>query len=113
MVSPSVSSGFHSSYYLGLGWGVAEVAWGLVQGWEQLKLYEDVLDQPKGLVEEPETIDNDPTPTAEQSGMDEDDISSISSADIQEDEEELERKVEILERMRGRRGKSCRLPFHV
>jgi hypothetical protein len=105
MVSPSVSSGFHSSYYLGLGWGVAEVAWGLVQGWEQLKLYEDVLQEPRVHDEDALEFEGDGlTPIAEQSGMDQGDDSSLLSDRIEQDEAELERKVEILERLRGRRG---------
>ncbi|OCF38115.1 hypothetical protein I316_00339 [Kwoniella heveanensis BCC8398] len=43
LIIPSPTSGFHSSYYLGLGWGVAEVTWGIVQGWEQLELYKEVM----------------------------------------------------------------------
>ncbi|WVR00178.1 hypothetical protein IAU59_007320 [Kwoniella sp. CBS 9459] len=43
LIVPSPTSGFHSSYYLGLGWGVAEVTWGIVQGWEQLELYKEVM----------------------------------------------------------------------
>lgn len=77
MIAPSPTSGFHSSYYLGLGWGIAEAAWGIVQGWEQLTLYEDVLVPP--LEEVRDEVD-------------------------EMDEAELERKVEALERMRARRG---------
>lgn len=92
MIRPSPTSGFHSSYYLGLGWGLAEAIWGIVQGWEQLVLYEDVMrseadvEVVKGLgLEDAETGSED--------------------VDVEELEEaELERRVEILERMRARRG---------
>ncbi|WVF72988.1 hypothetical protein IAT40_007806 [Kwoniella sp. CBS 6097] len=47
LIIPSPTSGFHSSYYLGLGWGVAEVTWGIVQGWEQLELYKEVMRPPR------------------------------------------------------------------
>ncbi|WRT70208.1 uncharacterized protein IL334_007203 [Kwoniella shivajii] len=43
LITISPTSGFHSSYYLGLGWGVAEVTWGIIQGWEQIELYKEVM----------------------------------------------------------------------
>lgn len=105
IIIPSPTSGFHSSYYLGLGWGLAEVTWGIVQGWEQMSLYEDVMtpeldsgiEESKvkglGLVDDSDG----------ESGYT---IQGISEVDRQlEEEAELERKVEALERMRGRRGK--------
>jgi len=111
IIIPSPTSGFHSSYYLGLGWGLAEVTWGIVQGWEQMSLYEDVMTpeldsgmeeskvQGLGLVEDSDG----------ESGYT---IQGMNEVDRQlEEEAELERKVEALERMRGRRGKLCD-PFH-
>jgi hypothetical protein len=105
IIIPSPTSGFHSSYYLGLGWGLAEVTWGIVQGWEQMSLYEDVMTpelesgmeeskvQGLGLVEDSDG----------ESGYT---IQGMNEVDRQlEEEAELERKVEALERMRGRRGK--------
>ena len=100
MIAPSPTSGFHSSYYLGLGWGLAEAIWGIIQGWEQLCLYEDVLKQQSGeggeglglIMQEAET--------------DEGYISDFERQDELE-EQELERKVEALENMRERRGMSA------
>jgi hypothetical protein len=104
IIIPSPTSGFHSSYYLGLGWGLAEVTWGIVQGWEQMSLYEDVMTpevdsgmeeskvQGLGLVEDSDG----------ESGYT---VQGMNEVDRQlEEEAELERKVEALERMRGRRG---------
>ncbi|ORY33440.1 hypothetical protein BCR39DRAFT_592790 [Naematelia encephala] len=101
LVSPSPTSGFHSSYYLGLGWGVAEVTWGIVQGYEQLALYSDVM--------RPEEIDLEGTGSVKFEVQESEEgrlLESPEIAEIQlqlEDEEELERRVEVLERMRGRR----------
>jgi hypothetical protein len=111
IIIPSPSSGFHSSYYLGLGWGLAEVTWGIVQGWEQMSLYEDVMTQEldEGLDESKfEGLGllsgEDGDAEAERSH---DTIYSMDEVARQEEEEaELERKVEALERMRGRRGES-------
>ena len=113
IIIPSPTSGFHSAYYLGLGWGLAEVTWGIVQGWEQMSLYEDVMtpELDSGL-EETKTqglglIDGD-----QQTGEDEDGESGYTIQGMDEvsrqleEEAELERKVEALERMRGRRGMS-------
>lgn len=111
IITPSPSSGFHSSYYLGLGFGLAEVTWGIVQGWEQMSLYEDVMTPEldagleEGKTEGLGLINGDLTDGDE----------NESSATIQaiddvtrqlEEEAELERRVEALERMRGRRGAS-------
>lgn len=74
---PSATSGFHSSFYLGLGWGVAECAWGIVQGWEQLALYEDID-------EEDDCFDD------------------CDDQGEEEDLEELEHRVSILQRMQAR-----------
>lgn len=104
LAKPSPTSGFHSSYYLGLGWGLAETAWGIVQAWEQIALYEDVL-KPAGqddLVSWTESAGDSgllstvPEETSllgdgADDGIDEDDIA------------ELERRVEVLERFRARR----------
>lgn len=113
IIEPSPTSGFHSSYYLGLGFGLAEVTWGIVQGWEQLSLYEDVMTPELdyglegGKIEGLGLINED--------HYDEDDDDNESAGTIHavdevtrqlEEEAELERKVEALERMRGRRGKS-------
>lgn len=119
IITPSPTSGFHSSYYLGLGFGLAEVTWGIVQGWEQMSLYEDVmtpeLDQgleesgkPEGLGlingadhERREQEDTSDYEDGESSGT----IHAMDDLMRQvEEEAELERKVEALERMRGRRG---------
>jgi hypothetical protein len=116
LVTPSPTSGFHSSYYLGLGWGLAEVIWGIVQGYEQLSLYEDVMKpEPRTRSTEAEVVKEDTQAGTEnaqdeltpQVGL----LNSEFSMDAdpnadreREDEAELERKVEILERMRERRG---------
>ncbi|ODN99110.1 hypothetical protein I350_07265 [Cryptococcus amylolentus CBS 6273] len=116
----SPTSGFHSSYYLGLGWGIAEVAWGTVQGWEQLALYQEVM-MPSassakdgiwlesseegeeegvkrdGMLSSVEERDED------ENSLNEDEESDTSSEDDVLDETELGKKVEILERMRERR----------
>lgn len=109
MIAPSPTSGFHSSYYLGLGWGVAEATWGIVQGWEQLSLYEDVLRHPD--LDDSEQIAGvsalgltGPGVPAAIGDADEGYISDFERAQEME-EAELERKVEALERMRERRGK--------
>lgn len=119
LIVPSPTSGFHSSYYLGLGWGVAEVAWGIVQGWEQLSLYQEIMPSSDKLYlpdEEDHADGEDEQERAKRESM----LSAVeerdeeeSDRDIEEgedeeedelDESELEKKVEILERMRARRG---------
>ena len=123
LITRSPTSGFHSSYYLGLGWGIAETVWGIIQGYEQLALYADIMqaEEPTrwnnvlGLkMENGEGEDED----AEGRGMDSPravflDAMSIDEEQValmaeREDEAELERKVEVLERVRARRGE---LPF--
>ncbi|KIR29166.1 hypothetical protein I309_01752 [Cryptococcus deuterogattii LA55] len=117
LIVPSPTSGFHSSYYLGLGWGVAEVTWGIVQGWEQLALYQEVMPSSNRiyLPDEEDHDDEDEQERAKREGM----LSAVeerdeeeSDRDIEEeeheevdelDDSELEKKVEILERMRARR----------
>ena len=104
IVVPSPTSGFHSSYYLGLGWGTAEVAWGIVKGWEQLALYQDVM-RPEV---EPETNGKEAlglkiTPDDEEDLEEGQDDSAIELRKQLEEEEELFRKVDVLERMRSRR----------
>jgi hypothetical protein len=104
--APSPTSGFHSSYYLGLGWGIAEAIWGIIQGYDQLALYEDVM-TPEGGDEEASThvkfqeddqyADSDATSVEEE---------RYSAENERADEAELERKVEVLERMRERRGEA-------
>ncbi|KAK1922103.1 hypothetical protein DB88DRAFT_497151 [Papiliotrema laurentii] len=99
--TPSPTSGFHSSYYLGLGWGIAEAAWGIVQGYEQLSLYQDIMKPDEGDEEayrkaENEVVEDDVSDT---SSMDEEQLEDAQRAD----EAELERRVEVLERMRARR----------
>lgn len=101
---PSPTSGFHSSFWLGLGWGVAEAAWGIVQGYEQLNLYED-LSEP-WAIEDLACDDCDDTglcPVPEE-GLDPED-----EAGANDDLAELEHRVEILERMRARAGEWRRL----
>lgn len=95
MIRPSPTSGFHSSYYLALGWGAAETVWGIVQGWEQLALYEDVMRPEEGKVVGLGLEDGVRAEEMPVEEMDEEEM----------DEVELERRVEILERMRARRGK--------
>lgn len=101
LTTPSPTSGFHSSFWLGLGWGTAETVWGIVQGYEQLALYEDVLGdaapQECGACawdaeDADETYDEFPD-------------SPVGEEEVLLEEEELERRVEVLENMRARRGK--------
>jgi hypothetical protein len=113
---PSPTSGFHSSYYLGLGWGLAEVIWGIVQGYEQLSLYEDVMKpEPRTRNTEAAVVKEDTQAGTEnaqdeltpQVGLLNSEFSTDADPNAdreREDEAELERKVEILERMRERRG---------
>ncbi|KAL1409091.1 hypothetical protein Q8F55_005915 [Vanrija albida] len=102
---PSPTSGFHSSYYLGLGWGVAEAAWGIVQGWEQLELYRDLLeperwDEEAALTEEPDEINghNGLATVPETESL----LVAAEEEAYLEDEAELALRVEVLERMRAR-----------
>jgi hypothetical protein len=114
IIVPSPTSGFHSSYYLGLGWGLAEVTWGIVQGWEQMSLYEDVMTPELDAgMEESKTqglglVDGEASEEEEgQGGESQYTFYGMDEAARQvEEEAELERKVEALERMRGRRGTS-------
>lgn len=105
---PSPTSGFYSSFWLGLGWGVAEMVWGTVQAFEQLALYQDVLgDAPErgcGACAWDAGI-SDFSPE----GMDEEEAEAEEEAILEVEEEELERRVEALENMRARRGES---PLH-
>ncbi|WVO21257.1 uncharacterized protein IAS62_002564 [Cryptococcus decagattii] len=119
LIVPSPTSGFHSSYYLGLGWGVAEVTWGIVQGWEQLALYQEVMPSPDRIYlpdeEDHDDDEEDEQERAKREGMlsaveERDEEESDREIEEEEDEEEdvlddseLEKKVEILERMRARR----------
>lgn len=104
IIVPSPTSGFHSSYYLGLGWGTAEVAWGIVKGWEQLSLYQDVM----RLEVEPESNGKEAL-GLKLNPDDEDDLeegqadSAVELRKQLEEEDELFRKVDVLERMRSRR----------
>jgi len=66
---------------------LAEATWGIVQGWEQMSLYEDIMQ---------------PTDESRFEGL-----GLVPEDEVVDEEEELERKVEALERMRGRRGKSA------
>jgi hypothetical protein len=116
LIVPSPTSGFHSSYYLGLGWGVAETAWGIVQGWDQLALYEDVM-RPSDDEERRETSSKgergergerrllleDPADDGVPEEVDAEGAEG-GAEEVELDEAELERKVEILENMRARRG---------
>ncbi|WVQ74287.1 hypothetical protein IAR50_003884 [Cryptococcus sp. DSM 104548] len=122
----SPTSGFHSSYYLGLGWGVAEVAWGIVQGWEQLALYQEVMLPSTSSADDRIYLEDHSIEQGEGGGRmrdgmlsaveerdedeaslddyeDGDDVSDVSSEDDELDETELGKKVEILERIRARR----------
>jgi hypothetical protein len=90
LIVPSLTSGFHSSYYLGLGWGIAETAWGIVQGWEQMSLYRDVMKR------DDEAMGSSMITIKAEQGDEE--------GQGMEEEEELERKVEVLEKLRSRRG---------
>jgi hypothetical protein len=104
MIAPSPTSGFHSSYYLGLGWGLAEAIWGIIQGWEQLSLYEDVLKQDQGE-EDGEglgLIMHDEQQDEREGGV------SYFERQDELEEADLERKVEALENMRERRGTHIR-----
>ena len=96
LITRSLSSGFHSSYYLGLGWGIAEATWGIVQGYEQLALYEDTL---KSGEEQGEVQLSDDDSDAELEGVH--DAFQINGDAVTD----LERKVEFLERARARRGR--------
>ena len=103
MIAPSPTSGFHSSYYLGLGWGIAEAIWGIIQGWEQLSLYEDVLTQDRS--------DGEGLGLIMGESADYEDHGHTADFERQEEleEAELERKVEALENMRERRGELAQL----
>lgn len=113
LIVPSPTSGFHSSYYLGLGWGVAETAWGIVQGWDQLALYEDVMrpsddeerreTSSKGERGERRLLLEDPADDGVPEEVDAEGAEG-GAEEVELDEAELERKVEILENMRARRG---------
>lgn len=102
LVKPSPTSGFHSSFWLGLGWGLAETAWGIVQGWEQLSLYEDVLKGPQEIAGWADIEgDSGLTTVPEEAPL----IAEDDDDDDRDDEiAELERRVEVLERFRARRG---------
>jgi len=101
LIVPSPASGFHSSYYLGLGWGFAEAVWGIVQGWEQMSLYEDVMKEEDGTL----MLKTDLEVDHDNGRIQGDNAEELDEALYQNiDESELERRVEILERMRGRRG---------
>lgn len=98
--APSPTSGFHSSYYLGVGWGIAEAVWGIVQGYEQLALYEDVMRPSQESLDSLRKAENGPSGWRSDDEADEEQyLEEMNRAD----EAELERKVEILERMRARR----------
>lgn len=103
---------FQQSYYLGLGWGLAEAFWGIAKGWfAGMRLYVDVLPWKRPILgaartsvhssdierlSESATVN---TVEAEQglTVMGDDDDASA-------EEEDLATKIAILERLRGRRG---------
>jgi hypothetical protein len=104
---------FQQSYYLAIGWGLAESFWGISRGWfEGVRLWSDLLD-----VSHQEHVDeaqrNLSTSTARDyatatSHLDsdviaEDEVSSASS--LEDEEENLLDKIEALQRLRGRKGK--------
>ncbi|GMK58396.1 hypothetical protein CspeluHIS016_0504280 [Cutaneotrichosporon spelunceum] len=91
---PSPTSGFHSSYWLGLGWGAAEAAWGIVQGYSQLSLYEDLSD--------PWAIRDLSCDECEEDECLPEELDLEDEAGANDDLAELEDRVEILERMRAR-----------
>lgn len=93
------------------------MTWGIVQGWEQMSLYEDVMTpEPGASVEQGKTeglglingdvVDEDDESTGTIQPMD--DVTRQL-----EEEAELERRVEALERMRGRRGTSRRSQLSI
>lgn len=103
---PSPTSGFHSSFWLGLGWGTAETVWGIVQGWEQLALYQDVLGD--AAPQECGACAWDAEAEAAEAELELDesyDEFPVAEEEVLLEEEELERRVEVLENMRSRRGK--------
>lgn len=102
LTTPSPTSGFHSSFWLGLGWGTAETVWGIVQGYEQLALYQDVIGD--AAPQECGACAWDADPDLEDETYDEFPDSPVSEEDVLLEEEELERRVEVLENMRARRG---------
>ncbi|ORX40591.1 hypothetical protein BD324DRAFT_611428 [Kockovaella imperatae] len=96
LITRTTCSGFHSVFYLGLGWGAAEVAWGIVQGYEQLSLYEDLLSSGQTETSAPQEAD-------EEEEDEELEVGNDTFALEQEAVTDLERKVEVLERVRARR----------
>lgn len=103
---PSPTSGFYSSFWLGLGWGAAEVVWGTLQGFEQLALYRDVLgDAPQRECGACAWEDGGESDFPPDEPLDE----VEDEEEVLLEEEELERRVEALENMGARRGElvSC------
>lgn len=98
---PSPTSGFHSSFWLGLGWGAAETVWGIVQGYEQLSLYEDLSDPwvVEEIGDDCDDEERDLRTVPEDEALDPED-----EAGANDDLAELEHRVTILERMRSRAG---------
>ena len=108
---------FQQSYYLGIGWGVAEAFWGITRGWfSGVRLWSDLLDQPSVTASgDPErnmstsTARDYATATSQQLDSDvlaPDDQSSVSS--LEDEEDNLLAKIEALQRLRGRKGKIFR-----
>jgi hypothetical protein len=106
---------FQQSYYLGIGWGAAEASWGITRGWfSGVQLWSDLLDQPATEpAADPERNMSTSTAhdyaTATSQPMESevviaDDRSSVSS--LEDEEDNLLAKIEALQRLRGRKGKS-------
>lgn len=110
---------FQSSFYLGLGWGIAEATWGIVKGWfAGTRLWSDVLPSTQTSASRSTASEA----IAREEGIREADFAreeagytvgedareggDSSNESLEEEEEDLEVKIQALERMKGRRGKS-------
>jgi hypothetical protein len=87
----TISQLFQQSYYLGLGWGLAEAFWGIVRAWfSGMRLYGDLLQG---------TADS----SVERGNESDSDGSSASS--LHNERDNLLCKIANLKRLRGRRGR--------
>jgi hypothetical protein len=103
---------FQQSYYLAIGWGLAEAFWGITRGWfGGVRLWSDLFEKrdarrvERAQIDPSASIARDYAATShvESEALVGDDQSSNLSLD--DEEGNLLAKIDALQRLRGRRGR--------
>jgi hypothetical protein len=111
---------FQQSYYLAIGWGLAEASWGIARGWfEGVRLWSNLLN-----TSDQENIDEGQRNLSTSISRDyatatshlESDVvaeeDDVSASSLEDEEENLLDKIEALQRTRGRKGKAYFRPCY-